>query len=756
MKDHIFKGHYGTSNTFSSVTHTIGANGFGDGRLDGNGAYSKTNVGPDAAKGAVYISAGSSGKISSAALDHNAMYYSVASLGSCIIETNGNMMDVKFIRETGAIDDYFTVTKTTNNCITGDPCDDGDICTINDIYDSNCGCTGTFQDSDNDSVCDANDQCPGFDDGIIGTSCNDLDTCTINDVYDANCDCAGVYTDEDNDGFCVGSDPDDSNGCVPDSGSLACDPCTDRTNDGFESGFGNWNDGGNDCARVASNANTGAYSIRIRDNTGVSSSMTTDNIDLAGETEVSVEFSFYPVGMETNEDFFLEISTNGGSSYSIYQEWNSGIEFQNNVRENESIDLTGITWTSQSRFRFRCDASGNNDQIYIDDIVIKTCVISCQTGAICDDGNACTDGETYNASCDCTGGVSTDSDNDGVCDGNDICPGGDDNVDGDADGIPDFCDLTNGNCTLNDPCTDVGNCIIIGTYDSNCICIGTVEDSDGDGVCDGDDVCPGIDDNSPACNPCMTINSESFETNFGIWNDGGSDCARVRSNAKTGIRSIRIRDNSGSRSSMFSDNIDLSTATDVDIEFSFLPVSMEVNEDFFLEISTNGGSSYSIYKEWNSGVEFQNNQRVDEIVSITNYGFTATTRFRFRCDASSNNDQIYIDDVIITSCTSSNFDETITRELSFDNNDKSLTFDFQFFPVPASDRLMVDLSLLNNQKATLTIYNLKGERVFIKNILENHGTLLELPINELVSGIYAIGIETEFNEFKVKKLVIAK
>ncbi|MEQ8706869.1 MAG: M12 family metallo-peptidase, partial [Phaeodactylibacter sp.] len=57
-------------------------------------------------------------------------------------------------------------------------------------------------DSDNDGVCDADDQCPGFDDSLIGTSCNDGDDCTINDVYTSDCDCAGTFQDSDNDGVC--------------------------------------------------------------------------------------------------------------------------------------------------------------------------------------------------------------------------------------------------------------------------------------------------------------------------------------------------------------------------------------------------------------------------------------------------------------------------------------------------------------------------------------------------------------------------
>jgi hypothetical protein len=42
----------------------------------------------------------------------------------------------------------------------GASCNDGNSCTIGDVYDTNCNCVGTFQDSDGDGVCDANDGCP--------------------------------------------------------------------------------------------------------------------------------------------------------------------------------------------------------------------------------------------------------------------------------------------------------------------------------------------------------------------------------------------------------------------------------------------------------------------------------------------------------------------------------------------------------------------------------------------------------------------
>ncbi|HKK78942.1 MAG TPA: T9SS type A sorting domain-containing protein, partial [Phaeodactylibacter sp.] len=51
------------------------------------------------------------------------------------------------------------------------------------------------------------------------------------------------------------------------------------------------------------------------------------------------------------------------------------------------------------------------------------------------------------SSCD-PGGTCPDDDGDGVCNASDICPGFDDNVDSDGDGIPDGCD-TGGGCTTS-------------------------------------------------------------------------------------------------------------------------------------------------------------------------------------------------------------------------------------------------------------------------------------------------------------------
>jgi hypothetical protein len=57
-------------------------------------------------------------------------------------------------------------------------------------------------DADQDGICDADDQCPGTDDNIIGTPCNDFDNCTQNDVYTSDCACTGTLIDNNNNGIC--------------------------------------------------------------------------------------------------------------------------------------------------------------------------------------------------------------------------------------------------------------------------------------------------------------------------------------------------------------------------------------------------------------------------------------------------------------------------------------------------------------------------------------------------------------------------
>ncbi len=223
---------------------------------------------------------------------------------------------------------------------------------------------GEFASSEATNFCLSNAPAPTCDDGVQngdetgvdcgGSSCDPCYTCNdgVQNGNETGVDCGG---------------PD----CA------ACPPtgCTDEQIDfnDFESGWGIWNDGGSDCARFSSSYSyNSARSARLRDNSSTSK-MTTDDLNLSGYDDITVDFTYIAVSMDnSNEDFWLQISTNGGTSYSTVEEWNRGDEFENGVREFDAVNIQG-PFSTNTRIRFRCDASGNQDWVYIDDVLITGC-----------------------------------------------------------------------------------------------------------------------------------------------------------------------------------------------------------------------------------------------------------------------------------------------------------------------------------------------------------------------------------------------
>lgn len=135
--------HYGLAATFNPATHIVGVTGSGSGQLENNGAYYKAPTGPESGVGAVYITTGSAGKTEAGPLNHPAMFYDALSLGSCVLTIHEDTLSVKFLRQTGAVDDHFTLIKDPD-CVPGATCNDADSCTVNDVFDNYCYCRGEF------------------------------------------------------------------------------------------------------------------------------------------------------------------------------------------------------------------------------------------------------------------------------------------------------------------------------------------------------------------------------------------------------------------------------------------------------------------------------------------------------------------------------------------------------------------------------------------------------------------------------------
>ncbi len=105
----LLNGHYGLSETLTPEMVLDP----GDGREDGDGAYIKPNPGIVPNSGTVYAVAGNAGQLTGLKLEHPVMTASRFELGSMILDISANRLDARSINDQGAINDHFTIIKTS-------------------------------------------------------------------------------------------------------------------------------------------------------------------------------------------------------------------------------------------------------------------------------------------------------------------------------------------------------------------------------------------------------------------------------------------------------------------------------------------------------------------------------------------------------------------------------------------------------------------------------------------------------------------
>jgi len=299
----------------------------------------------------------------------------------------------------------------------------------------------------------------------------------------------------------------------------------------------------------------------------------------------------------------------------------------------------------------------------------------------------------------------------------------------DSSSVNSFNLLANRNGGVFDNCTASPNELVSGINTS-----GNTIIQPGEGLCD--------------CNfTNAQIDFSDFESGWGIWNDGGSDARRSASDAahSVGTYSIRLRDNTGT-SVMTTDVLDLSSFEQITVDFTYLARSMDnSNEDFWLQVSTNGGNTYTTVEEWNTNDEFVNNVR--EYDTVTVYGpFTDNVKLRFRCDASGPWDFIYIDNVNISGCTLTGATPVarIKKDKPFENSNIELkkegdVQDLKVYPNPVNNHFNINLGDREGS-GQIRMYNLSGKLVFTKRINEPEN-ILNVDASVLKSGLYLINVQ---------------
>lgn len=146
------------------------------------------------------------------------------------------------------------------------------------------------------------------------------------------------------------------------------------TYDDFESGMGNYSDGGSDMSRYTggTHAHQGAAAADIQDNSGTASSFYhTASYNVSGYQTLEVDFWFKMVSMETNEDFWVQFYD--GSAWRTVATFARSGSIQNNTFYHQvvTISRSSYNFPTNAKLRFMCDASDNNDDVYIDEIEFR-------------------------------------------------------------------------------------------------------------------------------------------------------------------------------------------------------------------------------------------------------------------------------------------------------------------------------------------------------------------------------------------------
>ena len=299
------------------------------------------------------------------------------------------------------------------------------------------------------------------------------------------------------------------------------------------------------------------------------------------------------------------------------------------------------------------------------------------------------------------------------------------------------------------PCDDGNDCTTGDRIDKDCNCIG--------------DLVPNCSDTFSDCQSDI-IDKEDFENGWGIWNDGGSDCYRVSANLLQGTKAIRLRDNTGGNSSMFTNSMDLRSTTSIELTFKYSTFSFDnSNEDFLFEYSVDMGSTWTILQQWIYAIDFHNAQVYEFHGTFENLTLSSTTLFRFRADASANNDILYLDDIELKDhCTnSSNLlvdnDKAISlsrSKVSFNGNGREL--EMTLHPNPASYFMVLQLNKQLKNELIIEVFNIHGTFLEKHLVSQDKSRTVNLDLSEYQSGAYILKAYTDKGGVKTQRFVVVK
>jgi PKD repeat protein len=243
----------------------------------------------------------------------------------------------------------------------------------------------------------------------------------------------------------------------------------------------------------------------------------------------------------------------------------------------------------------------------------------------------------------------------------------------------------------------------------------------------------------------VELSFTDFESGWGIWTDGGVDCALYTGGtyASGGSNAADIQDCTGIDASFYmTDGEDVATPgyQQIDVEFEFIAIDLDNwKDDFWVQYFD--GSAWHTVATYALGAQFSNGIFYAAGVSILEsaYAFPTNMKIRFMCDTKNDGDDVYIDNVRISAGTAVNPNNYIvplsrpTDPAIVGNGADHI----RVYPSPAYDNINVEI--LEGPEAEVYINDMQGKVVHHSRFNDNHKAI---NIEGLRTGLYTILVIT--------------
>ena len=143
----------------------------------------------------------------------------------------------------------------------------------------------------------------------------------------------------------------------------------------FETDMDGWIDGDGSGGLVkrqleSSRAAQGDYSIKIKDNEGESSAMTSPSYDISSYDQITIDYQYYPHDQLSGDGYFVQYYD--GSTWQTIATYAEGTDFVNGqfYSQSDTLDSSSYSFPTDAKFRMVSNGGGGGRHIYIDAVII--------------------------------------------------------------------------------------------------------------------------------------------------------------------------------------------------------------------------------------------------------------------------------------------------------------------------------------------------------------------------------------------------